>query len=133
MAPKVAGSTPVPHPTNSKKEVHNLKVYRYEVIDNGVHKGFLTAFDDYFDDDTIFELCWFFEHKLPDPDINMKNTTSYFTEKGNRTFNKAIKAAKKEFISRGLDFICIVKEIDENLIIYKDKYQVIISGCSSEG
>ena len=26
-----------------------------------------------------------------------------------------------------------VKEIDENLIIYKDKYQVIISGCSSEG
>ena len=110
-----------------------MKVFRYEVIDNGVHKGFLTAFDDYFDDDTIFELCWFFEHKLPDPDINMKNTTSYFTEKGNRTFNKAIKAAKKEFIKRGLDFICIVKEIDENLIIYKDKYQVIISGCSSEG
>lgn len=106
-----------------------MKVYRYEVVDNGMHQGFLTAFDDYFDEDTIFELCGFFELKLPDPDINMKNTTSYFTEKGNRTFNKAIKAAKKKFLEKGLDFICIVKELDESLIIYKDKYQAIVKNC----
>ena len=102
-----------------------MKVYRYEVVNNSVHQGFLTAFDDYFDDNTIFELCGFFELKLPDPDIDMKNTTSYFTEKGNRTFNKAIKAAKKKFLEKGLEFICIVKELDENLIVYRDKYQVI--------
>ena len=103
-----------------------MKVYRYEVVDNGNHQGFLTAFDDYFDDDTIFELCGFFELKLPDPDIDMKNTTSYFTEKGNRTFNKAIKAAKKKFIEKCLDFICITKDLDESLIVYKDKYQAIV-------
>ena len=110
-----------------------MKVYRYEVVDNDIRQGFLTAFDDYFDDDTIFELCWFFEHKLPDPDINMQNTISYFTEKGNRTFNKAIKAAKKEFIKRGLEFICIIDDINPDDIIYQDKYQVIISRCSSVG
>ena len=63
---------------------------------------------------------------MPDPDIEMKNTTSYFTEKGNRTFNKAIKAAKKKFLEKGLDFICIVKELDESLIVYNDKYQAIV-------
>ena len=103
-----------------------MKVFRYEVIDNGVHKGFLTALDDYFDTDDILKLCWFFEDKLPAPDVNMKNTISYFTEKGNRTFNKAIKQAKKAFIDKGLEFTCEVKEVDINNVIYHDKYQVII-------
>ena len=103
-----------------------MKVFRYEVIDKDKRQGFLTALDDYFDTDDILRLCWFFEDKLPSPDVNMKNTVSYFTEKGNRTFNKAIKQAKKAFIDKGLEFICLIDDISSDKVIYQDKYQVII-------
>ena len=103
-----------------------MKVFRYEVIDKDKRQGFLTALDDYFDTDDILKLCWFFEDKLPAPDVNMKNTISYFTEKGNRTFNKAIKQAKKAFIDKGLEFVCMIDDISSDKVIYQDKYQVII-------
>ena len=102
-----------------------MKGYRYEIIDNGKHYGFLTALDNYFNIDEIIDLCWFFEEKLPLPTIEMTNTVSYFTKSGNRTFHKAINKAKKAFLKKGLEFICIEKEITDN-IFYIDKYQIII-------
>lgn len=102
-----------------------MKGYRYEVVDNGKHFGFLTAFDDYFNIDEIVDLCWFFEEKLPLPTVEMANTVSYFTKKGNRTFHKAINKAKIAFTEKGLDFICIEKEITDN-ILYADNYQIIM-------
>lgn len=102
-----------------------MKGYRYEIVDNGKHCGFLTALDDYFNIDEIIDLCWFFEEKLPLPTIEMTNTVSYFTKSGNRTFHKAINKAKKAFLEKGLEFICIEKEITDN-IFYTDKYQIII-------
>ena len=77
-----------------------MKGYRYEIVDNGKHYGFLTALDDYFNIDEIIDLCWFFEEKLPLPTIEMTNTVSYFTKSGNRTFHKAINKAKKRSLKK---------------------------------
>ena len=63
---------------------------------------------------------------LDAPNIDMTNTRSWFTEKGNRKFRKMIRKIKKIAEEKNINVICI--NIDkENLknIIYEDIYQVI--------
>lgn len=99
--------------------------YRYEVVDGDKKQGFLTALDDYFSDQEIFDLCWFFEDNMKRPELPMSDTRSYFTKKGNRKFHKAITAAKKAYESKGLKFEFIQKEINLEDIIYNDDWQII--------
>ena len=69
-----------------------MDLYRYVVLSDKEEYahisglGFLTALDDIFDDDTIIDLTWIFQDKLPDPTCDMKSTCSYFTRKGNFCF-----------------------------------------------
>lgn len=103
----------------------DLKGIRYIVRSGDYVCGFLTALDDFFDEYTVLNLCWFFEDKLDCPDMGMTNTISYFTPKGNRTFHKAIKKCEIAYKNKGISFIKEEKEIDESLVLYKDEYQVI--------
>lgn len=100
-----------------------IKAYRYTVKG----QGFLTALDDYFDLTETFEISWVFTTKLPEPDIDMKNTTSYFTEKGNKVFRKAIKALRRIYAEKGVQLLCTITDIAEKDILYADKYQVVVS------
>ena len=95
-----------------------MKAYRYTV--DG--QGFLT---DYFKPSEFFPICWVFEAKLPLPNINMEDTTSYFTEVGNKTFRKAIKKARLAYESRGVSWTQTITEIKDEDILYKDRYQII--------
>ena len=98
---------------------------RYEFEKDNKKIGILTGLDDFFSVDEILSLGWIFEKDLELPNISMKNTKSYFTEKGNRKFRKAIKAIKKAAKDKGINVVCERKESLEN-ILYQDKYQVIM-------
>ncbi len=109
-------------------------VYRYEFEKNGVRTGILTGLDDYFSGNEILGLCWIFEMKLKAPDIPMDNTRSYFTEKGHKTFRKAIRNIKKIAAEKNINVICEIKHEKElTNILYKDERQVIIRLGSSDG
>ncbi len=100
---------------------------RYEISNGKESQGFLTALDDYFSLDEIFSVCGIFEMRLKGPNINMKNTTSYFTPKGNRKFRKMIRKIKKMAEEKNLSFIKILKEdIADNEILYQDEYQIVL-------
>ena len=99
-----------------------MRVYRYTVEG----KGFLTALDDYFKVEELLPICWVFELKLPRPAINMSDTCSYFTERGNKTFHKAIKKVREAYAQKGIKLECIMADIDGEDILYRDKYQVIM-------
>ena len=104
-----------------------MKLYRYEFQKDNKKIGILTGLDDYFTDDEIFSVCGIFEMRLDEPSISMQDTKSYFTEKGNRKFRKAIRKIQKIAESKNIEVIC--EQIDkENLedILYEDIYQVII-------
>ena len=105
-----------------------MRVYRYTVEGH----GFLTAADEYFDIQDIFCIDWIFTAKLPQPKINMNNTISYFTERGNKTFHKAIKAYKKLYKNKGVEMICTISEINEEDILYQDIYQVVLIDWNSD-
>ena len=98
-----------------------MRVYRYTVEG----KGFLTALDDYFKVEELLPLCWVFEVKLPCPAISMSDTSSYFTERGNKTFHKAIKKAREAYAQKGIKLECITTDIDDEDILYKDAYQIV--------
>ena len=44
--------------------------YRYEIVDGDKRQGFLTALDDYFNIDELFNLCWFFEDHVNHPPLS---------------------------------------------------------------
>ena len=102
-------------------------LYRYE-FDSGCekpHTGILTGLDDLFETDQILKLCAIFEDELPAPVIWDRNTLSFFTEKGNRKFNKAIRKIKEAAKEIGVGVNCIKINYTDASIIYEDKYQVI--------
>lgn len=111
--------------------------YRYEYAplptDPIEHLGILTGWE-FIDvpktDDQFWDKMKFlaiFEDKLPGAECDMNDTVSYFTQKGNRKFSKALRALIKDIESHGRSVIRIVlPDIDEAKILYRDKYQVII-------
>lgn len=111
-----------------------MKLYRYEVVTSlcPPHTGILVALDYLYpkeeDTDIILRLCAFFEDNLPHPgyEIDVSNTMSFFTGKGNRKFNKAIKNIKKTFNVKRVKVVCIQTELDRVSPLYQDEYQVII-------
>lgn len=102
-----------------------MKAIRYIIKDNDYKCGFLSALDEYFDTDTIFNLSWIFEDKLKCPVIDMNNTISYFTVRGNRAFHKAIKKCELAYKNIGIEFIRDEKDILDEDILYQDEYQII--------
>ena len=110
-----------------------MKLYRYIVKDTNV--GILVYLDTAFNSDTddgldmIYQLCWPFEEYLKKPNIDGYPCSKFwFTEKGNRKFNKAIRKIRKEYSSRGIEVERLEMDIDDNSddIIYRDEYQVAI-------
>ena len=124
-----------------------MKLYRYELKSNNdeikldKHTGILTALEQIFekdfekDMDKLCNLFWFFEEYLECPNIPLSNTTSFFTEKGNRKFNKAIKNLKKAYAEKGIDVVLINEYRDniKSIIVYEDENQVIIKRDVYEG
>ena len=110
-----------------------MELYRYIVMsDKEEHQSFsgygiLTSLDYIFDEDTIIDLVAIFEDDLLDPNCDMHDTVSYFTKKGNRHFNKAIRQIKKALKSKGFDVITVYEDYDDLNIVYEDKYQVVAS------
>lgn len=98
-------------------------LYRYEFKHNGI--GIFIGMDDIFDSDTSFALSALFDDQLKRPCDNLKDTISYFTQKGNRKFSKAIKKIKLASAEKGYEIIRIEKEESELIVLYKDKYQVL--------
>ena len=110
-----------------------MDLYRYVVHSNKEeHKhisglGILTSLDYIFDEDTIIDLTWCFLDDLPDPNCNMKDTCSYFTKKGNRKFNKAIRKLKKALQEKGFEVITVYEDYENLNAVYEDVYQVVAS------
>lgn len=104
--------------------------YRYEFKKDDYSVGVLTGLDDFFTVEEICELCWIFERDLKCPSVDMENTISFFTEKGNRKFRKAIRKIKSIADNKNLEFCCIVKPVNSLLnIVYQDNYQIIVKNC----
>ena len=103
-----------------------ITLYRYVVGENECKCGFLTALDDYFDLYTSFVLSAEFTERLPQPEIDMENTKSYFTQKGNRSFNKAIRNCRKAYEAKGIKFVQEVYDTELDNIIYQDQYQIVV-------
>lgn len=110
-----------------------MELYRYVVLsDKEEHQSFsgygiMTALDYIFDEDTIIYLTAIFQDRLPDPDCNMNDTCSYFTKKGNRKFNKAIRNIKKALIDKGFRVITVYEDYENLNVVYEDQYQVVAS------
>lgn len=103
-----------------------MQLYRYEFRKNDKSIGILTGLDDFFTDDEIFSVCGIFEMKLDAPDIDMSNTKSWFTEKGNRKFRKMIRKIKKIAEEKNIEVVCkLCNKEDLKEILYEDIYQVI--------
>ena len=101
--------------------------YRYEFKKGDYSIGILTGLDEFFTVDEICELCWIFERDLKCPNVDMENTISFFTERGNRKFRKAIRKIKNIADAKNLDFSCIIKPFDKlKNVVYQDNYQVIL-------
>lgn len=99
--------------------------YRYMFEKDGEKTGFLTGLDSYFSIDEAMELGWIFEEKLALPPISMSNTRSYFTEKGNRSFRKAIRKIQEAAEQKGVRTICEIQK-DLSDILWKDEKQVVV-------
>lgn len=112
--------------------------YRYECIVPGstskLNPGILTIVDEIFTDRQIWQYAMPFEIWLDGPTCTMSNTISYFTEKGNRKMNKAIRALCRAIDATGkAKTQCVtVKELDVDNILYQDKYQVILLRDTTE-
>ena len=99
--------------------------YRYMLEKKGEKTGILTGLDSYFSLDEAMELGWIFEEKLALPPISMSDTKSYFTEKGNRCFRKAIRKIQEAAEKKGVQTICETQK-DLSDILWKDEKQVIV-------
>lgn len=104
-----------------------LLLTRYEFVVNNENRiGILVGLDELFNIDEVLSLGWIFERDLKLPDIPMTNTKSYFTEKGNRKFRKAIREIKRVAASKNIEIVCEKIDISSlNEILYIDEYQVI--------
>ena len=100
--------------------------YRYFIKTDTTEIGFLCDLESYFSENEFFNLAAIFEDELDAPDIDMRNTISFFTQKGNRKFHKAIKKCQTAYEQLGIQFVRIEKEINESEIVYQDKYQIIL-------
>lgn len=106
----------------------DFKVYRYEFVKDDFRIGILTGLDYHFTMDEILSVCGIFEMSLKCPPINMSNSKSFFTDKGNRKFRKGIRKIKEIAKTKGIKVECIVKDMSElEDIIYSDEYQIIIN------
>lgn len=102
-------------------------MYRYEFSKDNKRVGILVGLDDYFTDDEILSVCWFFETHLDCPNVDMTNTKSYFTDKGNRKFRKKIREIKKIANSKGINVICEhIEEGSLSDIVYCDVNQIVV-------
>ena len=111
-----------------------MKLYRY-IISDGRNIGILVYLDQVFDPNTddgldmIWKLCHPFEDFLKKPNIDgWPCSRFWFTEKGNRKFNKAIRKIRKEYSSMGIETQRLEMDIDSDSeeIVYRDEYQVAI-------
>ena len=106
-----------------------MRAYRYCLrCGDGSEVGFLSNIEEFFGDDLGLSLAGFFELRLPYPVsvADMSGTKSYFTQKGNRTFHKALMRVKKEADKAGIPFVRYEVDLPNDTIIYKDAYQVVI-------
>ena len=118
-----------------------MKLYRYELKSNNdeikldKHTGILCGVDEVFKVSELPDVCWYFEENLELPNIHLFNTISFFTEKGNRKFHKAIKELSNTYKNKNIDVIRIEidKEDVSDIIEYEDEYQVIITRDVYEG
>lgn len=103
-----------------------MQLYRYEFQKDNKNIGILTGLDNFFNEDEILSVCGIFEMDLDAPNIDMTNTRSWFTEKGNRKFRKMIRKIKKIAETKNIEVICKTIDINNlNKILYKDIYQII--------
>lgn len=99
--------------------------YEYESGCSKPHTGILIGLDDIFDEDEAFRLSFYFDMHLERPFDILHNTVSYFTEKGNRKFNKAIREIKKAALGKGINIIRLESDGSDLDIIYRDEYQIV--------
>ena len=109
-------------------------IYRYEFDYkcNLPHTGILCGLDDLFEEysDRLFKVIGYFTDNLQCPSCYKKSNlplVCYFTKKGKRKFNRAIKIIKKEVKPLGVKIVRL--ELDETIvdtIYYRDEYQVVI-------
>lgn len=101
--------------------------YRYE-YESGCtrdHTGILVGLDDIFDENEALNLSWYFDMYLERPFDVLNGTVSYFTEKGNRKFNKAIRKIKKAALEKGINIVRLESDGSDLEIFYKDEYQIV--------
>ena len=118
-----------------------MKIYRYHYEASNMYEasGFLTRINEMLDDATdtewsdLFSLISIFGDKLiaPDSKIYQDNPSarSWFTEKGNRKFRKAISEIRRYMSDEyGYTLITETKEIssDDPGIIYSDSLQIVL-------
>lgn len=102
-------------------------VYRYEFQKDNKRIGILTGLDEFFTENDIFSVCGVFEMDLELPPISMKDTKSFFTEKGNRKFRKSIRKIEKLANKYNISFITIKMNKEDLVdILYEDNYQIVI-------
>ena len=124
-----------------------MKIYRYyyEAVQGYEEMGFLIRMSELFEkvkndneEIELFKLVGIFEDNLPAPPnefyFNNSNARSYFTEKGNRKFKKAINNIRKYLLNKyQWELICKCKDIRDNdsRILYSDDLQVILNENNS--
>ena len=104
-----------------------MLLYRYEFVKDDYRVGILAGLDDFFTVEEIFSVCGIFEMELECPTVEMSNTKSYFTEKGNRKFRKGIRRIQKLAENKGISFDTIILDSSKvSDILYSDNYQVVV-------
>lgn len=119
------------------------RLYRYELVTKpgyeDVHLGIFSAAevffakeleDDHKDFDRVFNVLFFLDHRLQLPSCNMDHTISYFTPAGNKRFRKGVRKLINLYLELSdvhvKTVIKDITEIDPDIILYRDKYQVIL-------
>lgn len=75
--------------------------------------------------DLLFELTAFMEEHLDRPDCEIEGPC-WFTTAGNRKFRKMMERICKELESRGVKTVHLHSDLSDKVIIYRDKYQVVV-------
>lgn len=99
--------------------------YEYESGCSKPHTGILVGLDDIFNENEAFRLSWYFDRYLERPFDILHGTVSYFTEKGNRKFNKTIREIKKAALEKGINIIRLESDGSDLEIMYRDEYQIV--------
>ena len=108
-------------------------LYRYELEFQGELQdvGFLQGMCELdLDDETSDCLTSRFDTFLPLPPIPIRNTRSFFTEKGNEYFHKDIMNIVNEFHRQGAFNVVVgllsETELNGEDIVYSDEFQIIV-------